>query len=670
MRRCLIIVALFALAGMQLPAEAPTPALSPRNANYTIDVEFDPTTRTLVGRQRLMWRNIQTEPTDELWFHQYWNGWRNTQSTWMIEDRLRGRSDLEPGQAREEDWGWLEVDSVTLADAAEQLPARYEAPDDGNAEDRTVWVVSLPQPVAPGDSIELDLEWRAKIPRTFARTGYRGDFYFFAHWFPKLGVYQQDGSWNNHQYHAGTEYFSDYGVYDVRITTPEEYEVGATGRELTRTQESGRITRRFLQEDVHAFTWTASPDYLEHLDRFEHPDLPPVDIRFLYQPEHAHQVERHIDATKAALERYGLWYGPYPYGHVTVIDPAWGSGAAGMEYPTIFTCGTGIHRPFGGGSPEGVTVHEAGHQFWYGVVGNNEFEHAWIDEGFNTYSTTRTMLDRYGPSFRTRGYLSPPGARSVYQLAFPELLRDAWSDRLSGYARNAASDVPSTPSYEYHPGTGGSLSYSKTMLWLYTLENYLGWERQQQVLSTFYERFSFRHPSPDDFFAVANEVSGEDLSWFFDQVHHSAVTFDFAIDSVNSRAVGVEGFVTSDEGGLLYVNSADEKGDDDPESWISEVVVRRLGEGIFPVTVRLVFDDGSVIDRKWDGRDRWILIRETHASKLKHAIVDPDRKLVLDVHPANNSMTRRSAPPTAANKWASFWMIWMQDRLAGWAAYL
>ncbi|NIM62635.1 MAG: M1 family peptidase, partial [Acidobacteria bacterium] len=351
------------------------------------------------------------------------------------------------------------------------------------------------------------------------------------------------------------------------ITTPSRFVVGATGRETeTVDHGDGTTAHRFQQADVHAFSWTASPDYVVVNDRFEHPELPAVDIRLLMQPEHEHQTQRHLDATKAALENYGLWYGPYPYGHVTVIDPAWGSGAGGMEYPTFFTCGTGINRPFGAGSPEGVTVHEAGHQFWYGIVGNNEFEYAWIDEGLNTYSTARTMQVTYGDSFMTRTYVRPPGARGILSLAFPELKRDTWTGRLGGYRENATSDVQSTPTFRYHPGTGGSLSYSKTALWLRTLENHLGWETFRPIMAAFFERYKFKHPTPEDFVQVAGEVSGQDLDWFFDQVLYGSVAFDYAIDSVSSKPVRLRGF-SGDEGDPVYVGAedGDDAGDDGAE---------------------------------------------------------------------------------------------------------
>jgi hypothetical protein len=657
------------LAPLQAVAAA-AELISPRNAGYEIHVALDPAARTLTGSQVLTWRNVQDRTTGELRFHLYWNAWRNDASTWMREARLSGRSDRY-GDIREEDWGWIQVDSVRLLGGAgrEEMDltsaTRHAWPDDGNENDRTVLVVDLPGPVEPGETIRVKMTWRAKVPRTFARTGYRGDYFFLAHWFPKLGVLETDG-WNCHQFHAATEFFSDFGVYDVRMTVPEEFVLGATGRQEGRTDNGdGTVTYRHVQEEVHAFTWTASPDYVVLEQRFEEPGLPPVDMRLLMQPEHLGQAERHFAATRAALKHYGNWFGPYPYGHVTVVDPAYGSGAGGMEYPTLFTCGTSLFNPPGADSPEGVTIHEAGHQFWYGLVGNNEFEHAWLDEGLNTFSTGRTLDAAYGGRVLVRRFLAPPesgrGRRGFLPVRYPGITVDRWVSRLEGYRSSAASDVPATATYEYHPGTAAGISYSKTALWLRTLEKHLGWETLREILSTFFERYRFSHPTPANFFAVANEVAGEDLDWFFDQVFRDSVIFDYAIDSVASVPVATRGFV-EEEGELAYLRPGEDP-EDAEGPFRTEVVVQRRGDGEFPVEVLLVFEDGHQVREPWDGVDTWTLIAVEHAARLDYAVVDPERVLMLDIDITNNSRLREPASTLPASKWGGKWMIWLQDLL-------
>lgn len=668
-------------AGPAVPALPAPLERSPGNADYRIVAELDSGSRVLVGRQVLTWTNIQSVAAEELRFHLYWNGWRNDRSTWMREARWRGRV---PRDVRPEDYAWQDVEAVRLlAHSGEVGPqvagsdladgARFESPDDGNPHDRTVLVVPLPAPVAPGETVQVEMEWRARVPRTFARTGFRGDYYFIAHWFPKLGVFEGADGWSCHQYHAATEYHSDYGHYEVTLTLPASFVVGATGRlqgepTVDGTGGDARQTLTFVQDDVHGFAWTASPDFREATRTFEHPSLPPVEMRLLYQPEHEHQVDRHFAATAAALEHYGLWYGPYPYGHVTVVDPAWESGSGGMEYPTLFTCGTRLFNPAGGGSPEGVTIHEAGHQFWYGLVGNDEFDHAWIDEGLNTFSTARTYAEEYGERARVERYLAPPGTswRGFLARRVPQITesREGGGNRLSRYRRDARADVPATPTWRYFPGSASSISYSKTALWLHTLERHLGWEPLREILSTFFTHYRYRHPEPADFFAVAHRVArqhtGEDLEWFFDQVHRDNAVFDYAVAEVRSRPVTVTGWVT--EGGERTLRDGSRGQGEDPV-FRTEVVVERRQDGVFPVDVLLVFEDGSEIRRHWHGRDAWKMFLHEGPSRLAHAEVDPGRVLLLDVDRTNNSRRLEPPAPKAAVQWAAKWLVWFQDYL-------
>jgi len=701
--------ALLAATATSAAAQNSSAALSPRNASYTIQVRLNPEARTLEGHQVLTWTNITDTATDQLRFHLYWNAWRNDRSTWMREERLTG--DLED-DIREEDWGWLEVDRIRLLGGGEDAPsgpgevaedltadASYATPDDDNAADRTVLVVPLGHTVAPGETVRLEMDWHSKVPRTFARTGYRGDFFLIAHWLPKLGVFEGADGWNCHQFHSNTEFFSDYGVYRVDITLPKRFVVGATGVEEAKEDAGGgQVTHRFVQADVHAFTWTASPAYLEATDRFEVAGLPPVDLRLLYQPEHADQVARHFAATKATLELYGKWYGPYPYDHLTIIDPAWEAGAGGMEYPTLFTAGTRLFNPMGGGDPEGVTIHECGHQFWYAIVGNNETEDAWLDEGLNTFSTGRAEEERYGDEALVERYLKPPGTewRGFLPVLFPEIHAGPLVHRLDRYRRHADWDVPATPTFLYYPGSHGDITYSKTALWLSTLEGYLGWDALQDILSTFFSRYAFHHPTPDDFFAVANEVAarrfgGEgddpraDLTWFFDQVYRSSVTFDYRVlraDSFPVEPARPRGF-TEEGGEMVYAGDPADGGDDGdggdggggeaPETYRSEVVVRHDGQGVFPVDVLLVFEDGTRVREHWDGKARWRLFVHEGPSKLEYAAVDPDHVLQLDLHPSNNTRLVEGGGADAhlaAVKWASKWMLWLQDFFQSVASFI
>jgi hypothetical protein len=615
------------------------PPRSPRNANYSIDARLDARERRITASEVITWRNITTREVSDLQFHLYWNAWKNTRSSFMREQALAGSVDPDDaGHAS------IDVTSITVRPGPESTPVdvtgskRFLAPDDKNPDDETVMAVDLPFPVAPGRTLVIDLKWTARVPRNAARTGYVGDFFFIAQWFPKLGVLEEDG-WNCHQFHASTEFFSDYGVYDVRLTVPRGWTVGATGVERERRADGEEETHRYYQEDVHDFAWTASPDYVERRARFEHPSLPPVEMRLLLQPEHQAQAARHFDATRATLKQFGEWFGAYPYDHVTVVDPAYQSEAAGMEYPTLFTAGTTWLAPANPSlnTPEEVTVHEAGHQWWYGVVGSNEFEHAWMDEGLTTYAAARAFTEAYPRTYYEQRFL---GGFVPWVFRDVVLPRETFWNRLAGYRSAAESDIPSEPSFRYHPRTGRSITYNKTALWLNTLERLVGWDVMQRAMAAYFDRYQFRHPAPNDFFNTFNEVAGRNMGWFFDEVYRSSDVFDYGVEELKS---------TSDAGGFR-----------------TSVIVRRYGEGVFPVEVAVAFDNGERMTEEWSGRERWKLYTYVRSARAVSAQIDPRRVLLLDVNYTNNSRSLEPKGTAASAKWALKWMVWLQDALLTW----
>ena len=620
--------------------------LSARNANYTIDVRLDPRARTLNGHETLVWVNTTNAPTRELQFHLYYNAWRSNDSTYMKEARLSGGwsgvTDLEDDEHASIDITSLKLTAGSPADLTSSM--RFIAPDDGNATDRTVMAVSLPAAIAPGQSVTLDISWTSKVPHAVARTGAIGNYFFFGQWFPKIGVLEADGKWNCHQFHLATEFFADFGVYDVRMSVPRGWPLAATGEERERHDNTdGTTTYRYYQEDVHDFAWTTSPDYVEASDRFDEGGLPPVIMRLMLQPEHAGQRQRYFDATRAALRYYGEWFGAYPYGRITIVDPAWQSETGGMEYPTLFTGGTSWRAPLGTTDPEDVTVHEAGHQWFYGMIATNEFEDGWMDEGLNTYANARVDAEAFG----TRLHYSRRYFGGFIPWVFKDIRWDrvAAGDYVSSYRSSATVDAQATPSYQYWPGNPTPITYSKTSLWLHTLERALGWPAMQRMLSTYFEKWRFRHPKPADFFQVANEVSGRDLTPFFDQVYRGSSTFDYGVQSLKSEAAGKDNFHT-------------------------EVVVRRYSDGIFPVTVLVTFTDGAQTRLAWDGGGRWKLFSLDRPTAAASAQVDPDQILLLDTNFTNNSYALEPQGSRAALKWASKWMVWLQDQLLTWAFFV
>jgi len=247
-------------------------AAAPGSSSYAIDVRLDPIAHTLSGRQRLHWRNTSDRPISELQFHLDFNAWRDPRSSWMRELRtLVGEVGFS-----EPERGALDIVGLRLlGPASRELTGteRFNAPDDGNADDRTVMTVPLPGAIAPGGELDVEVEWRAQVPRTIGGIGRVGDFYLLAHWYPQLCALQTSG-WNCHQFRLSTRSSDDAASYDVRIGVPAGWVVGASGVESPPPASGDGATRRFTQEDIPDFAWTASPAFVVRHGRLAAPPLP------------------------------------------------------------------------------------------------------------------------------------------------------------------------------------------------------------------------------------------------------------------------------------------------------------------------------------------------------------------------------------------------------------
>ncbi|HEX4915272.1 MAG TPA: hypothetical protein VFV51_15035, partial [Vicinamibacterales bacterium] len=219
-------------------------SLSTRVANYDIDVTLDPATRTLTGSEVITWHNTGQIPAYSLRLHLYWNAFRNTNSTWIKQRQLAG--DTLFAAASEDDFGYTNVTALAFinADGSEtdmMRSFRHISPDDQNRDDRSLAAADLPVPVPPGGSMRIKVAWTSRFPKNFDRTGAIGNYFLAVHWFPKLGVFDQ-GGWVARQFFANAEFFADFGRYDVRMTVPSGWIVGATGVEQSRNPGGGGTT--------------------------------------------------------------------------------------------------------------------------------------------------------------------------------------------------------------------------------------------------------------------------------------------------------------------------------------------------------------------------------------------------------------------------------------------
>ena len=641
-----------------VPASAPVVA-------YRIEVELDPEKKILDGKERLVWRNPSSDTVSELRFHLYLNAFKNDLSTFMRESGGRLRTGV--AGRKPDDWGWIDVLSMKTERGEDLQPgARFIQPDGNDPEDETVLAVPLPRPVPPRGEITLDISFRAKLPKIFARTGFVRDYFLVGQWFPKLAVYEpagmrgrRTGGWNAHALHLNTEFYADFGSYDVSITVPSRFVVGATGKRVAETRAAGKTTHRYVQDNVHDFAWTADPRFLVTEFTFDpRRDVPagwaaraarelgmreselalkPVACRLLMQPGHERGRDRYLRSTKESIAFFGLWYGVYPYETLTIVDPPDdGLESGGMEYPTFFT-GEGA-RPALTRWPldkfrliELVLFHEYGHQYWYGIVGSNEFEEAWLDEGLTDDSERRAMMLAYGPRDTAQfpggiGFDSISLARAQYTFVpnLDPIHRCPWC-----YSSRASYGVN---------------SYAKVGLFMAQLRNDLGAAAFSRSLRAYYQEWKFRHPSTDDFFAVFERVSGRTLSSHRRNLLEGTARLDWQVVSASTervaRADGVfdrpGGRVTLEEG-RVEGPTKEKRGSDEKTTYSSTVLFGNLADWQHGAKARMVFEDGTIVERALPGDARWVRYRLRFRSPLAHAVVDPERLNVWDWNRLNDS---------------------------------
>lgn len=605
--------------------------LSQRVVAYDIEAKYNVRTHSLDATETLTYHNLTGQALDTFPFHLYLNGFQPA-ATWLHEAKRDGSRDEKFEKWDGKQYGAENIKSfevVGQSDLTSQL--HFIQPDDGNKDDRTVVQVHLPKPVAPNAYVQFRITFHDQFPETLERTGWKRDFVLGGQWFPKVGVWWH-GAWNCHQFHANTEFFADFGVYDVKLTVPQYEVVGASGVEVGSVNNAdGTKTVSYHGEDIHDFAWTVSPHYKVLEDTFAG-NMGPVKLRILMQPAHWSQAQRHDQILKNSLDRFELWYGPYPYKTLTLVDPEAGSAAEGMEYPTFITGGTAWWMPPGFYEPEGVVEHEFGHQYWYGMVATNEFEDAWMDEGINSYTEVKVLDSILGEK---TSVLNEAGIT-------------AGEHSLQSFSYNLAGDLDPLTRKGYDFATSlsyGAVTYGKTASVLLTLESLIGKDTLRKAMQTYFLRYRFKHPSREDFLKTIEEVSGKDLRWYFNQAVFGTQVLDYEVFKVDS--------IPTD----WYKPDFKEK--PGQTSYISYVLVQRKGDFIFPINVEIKFDNGEKVREHWDGQDRWTRYSYQRNAKVESVEIDPDHNNML-FHDNFKKSLRAEPYGAPARKLANYWTFFCQ----------
>jgi hypothetical protein len=557
-------------SGRREPVAAPTPgAVGTRMGNLTVPA--------LEGFERAVAQGTRTrtgKPGPKYW--QQWSDYHLEAELNPVSKRLTGKGSITynnrspdtltevyvqllhnifaPNARHDTDVPWS-VEGIELNRVAAQGQELKNSEDNaaGYRIDGTIMRIQLPRPLAPGASAVFDFAWRLRIPPDGApRGGQDGEVFYINYWYPQMAVYDDINGWQIDQYLGNAEFYMGYGNYDVALTLPAGWLVDATGRlqnpaevlsaqsrarldsashasgivhvvtesdrqagKNTTTGTNGKLTWRYRAENVRDVSWAASQLYLWDATNAVVGDVtgdgrPDTSaIYSFYRPEqrrisHWDESARY---SRYSIEFFSKYLAPYPYPHMSAVDGPTSCG--GMEYP-MMTCIGGQWDTLG---LYEVTTHEIGHMWFPMVVGSDEKRYAWMDEGLTQFDQSQSM-DAFFKGFddearNRKNYLDIAEVGNEVELMHH-------GDRYPTYA-----------SY-------GVASYYKPASVLVALRGVLGRETFHKALTEYIRRWSYKHPSPYDFFHTFEDVSGKDLSWFWRTWFFETWKLDQAIDTVTA----------------------------------------------------------------------------------------------------------------------------------------
>jgi hypothetical protein len=488
-------------------------------ADYDIQAVLSPDSSTISASADIVFTSGVDFPVDTLWIHLYPNAYRDYTTAFGQDLEKSAMYDFR--RSEEPDRGWIELSDWTVNGEI------TEAHVNGS-----LGYFILSTPLEAGASVQLNGNFLVRVPIFWSRMGRYRETFQITQWYPKMCVLDQSG-WHKSQYHAEGEFFSDFGDYSVAIDVPSDFITAATGM-ITETAFSADSSRRidhWTATDVHDFAWSSSPCYTIRDHVFTYPDGGTVRVHLVLLDEDENYWEGIAEVVDSTLACYGEWYTPYPYKDLWVVDPVV-PGSGGMEYPQ-FILGYFDEPMFR--SLEMVIAHETGHQWFYGILANDEVDEAWLDEGMNSFSELRFMERRYG--FSGNMTTAP---RWLLNLSDRDM-------NALDYVSNVYRDITPVLSRSTNAGDGSYSTsytyYTKPALFMSLLQAQLGDSLFNDVMATYFERFSFNHPHTEDFQAIVEELSGE--SW--------AAVFNFWLRGTDSSDIRVFDFAGGEDSSSVTI---------------------------------------------------------------------------------------------------------------------
>lgn len=586
-------------------------------SEYEIDARLDPASALLSGTETILFRNRSPVQLDSiaLFLHQ------NLHAEGVVRNT--------PTEVT----GGIQIERVRVDDQ-ELLPSLASG-NPGYEESGGVMMIHLPRPLPAGGTVQVEVVWSFLVPHNGAgRMGHIEDeMYFMAYWFPKIAVFDDLRGWDAEPYLGVGEFYDGFADYDVRITVPAAWTVMATGmlynpedvfsaqtqgrmalastadtmvqivtREdldsgaVTRSTESGTLTYRFLAKNVRDFVWTTSRVHLWTgtsaliPDRDGDGEQDRVAIHTLWREDRAPEwSEQALDA-KQCLEYESRFTGiPYPWPHMTSVE-ANGFMPGGMEYP-MFTL-IGDAEEDGPGALFDYTSHELGHMWVPMIVGTNEKRHAWMDEGLTSFLEVEAGLALQPEMTTSPGF---------------------FEEQYFNAAQNGLEQSMMRHHDYYEPGPAGNeASYSKPSLLLSSLRSLLGEEAFMRAYRTFLREWSFKHPTPWDFFNTIERVAGQDLDWFWNSWYYETWVLDQAVESVTRDGSGT--VVTIVDRGFVPMPTRVRIETADGGTLLREIPVEHWLRGETSAQIRVPGSAGDVLQVEIDPDHAFLDIDRTNNS--------------------------------------------------------
>ncbi len=597
--RCAFAAAVFALCVTQrLPANSEIQPEPIPTASYNLSVSLDTVHHRLSATGIIEFTNRSQASLSELWFHLYPNAFSSDRTLFFRRSAGARRSN----RGTLYDPGSLEIRQLSVGSTnGIDLWAHADATTPGDTDDKTDRRVPLPVPLEPGETLQLFVKFDTQLPYLIERMGWVEDFLSVTQWFPKLARLENDGAWRHFPYDPLSEFSADFGDYEIAIDAPESFIIAAAGDRAELTKREGRTTTRFRLKGVHDFAFFA----WNHFKRFER-SLNGTRVQVYAPPGHELNVETELSLVEFGLNRFQNQFGLYPYHELIIVHPPdVAAPAGGMEYPgLIVTGGPWYSTLIGSRSLQAVTLHELAHQWFYGIIANDEAQYPALDEGLATWAELESLTAIYGSG---SGFSGLGVALSATSLT--SAISSLESDH-GPLARPASSYKDFS--------TLSATVYAKTATLLETLGNVYGRDKLLQSLRKYATTQRFRHPTPDALVAAIRAELGQDAAGNVETAFFTDGWVDY-----NVSQLGVH--------------------QDGPQAFTSTVTLERTGTLQFPVEVELRLTSGELLHRTWQANDSVVHWRFSGPFPVRSVVIDPWGKISIERVRENNA--KASARP-------------------------